>query len=223
MRGSVQAGRRSRRKEVTARMVVAKYSLSFTTAGLLQQESLGVARLFLELEDWRNVQIQVSEKNLLQARTSNTAKRVCREIISRLKGLTRQQMDALCEGTHQEQGYLLWLAVCKRYRFIYDFAVEVLRERFLSMEMQLRYEDYDSYFNNKAQWHEEMEVVTETTRKKLRQVMFRMMREAELLDKNNMIHPVILTPSLLKCICDDSPGHLAMFPMADMALQEGLL
>ncbi len=159
-----------------------KYSMSFTTGALFHQESVKLARLYLEKGDWNEVRDEVIARNLLQARTTNSAKRICREICSRLKCLNRDELELLVEGNHQEQAYLLWLAVCRRYHFIYDFSAEVIRERFLTLRYDLSYEDYDAFFNAKMEWHEELEKITTATRNKLRQVMFKMLRETELLN-----------------------------------------
>jgi hypothetical protein len=65
----------------------------------------------------------------------------------------------------------LWLAVCKRYSFIHDFAVEVLRVKFLCLEIMLTHDDYDFLYNKKAQWNEKLETLSPTTRNKNRSVL----------------------------------------------------
>ena len=104
-----------------------RYSMSFTTGCLFYRESVKLATLFVDLKDWNIVRNTVLADNLLQARTQNTSKRVCQEIISRLKTLSVQELELLNKGTSQEQAYLLWLAICRRYTFIGDFAVEIIR------------------------------------------------------------------------------------------------
>ena len=191
------------------------YSMSFSTGTLFRQPSILIAELYTELGDWVAVRANVLNNNLLQARTQNTANRVCREIISRLKLMTSDQMSILTEGFPKDQGYILWAAVCKRYRFIHDFAVEVVHEKFLNMDLQLTHDDYDLFFNLKAEWHSEIGHVKESTRNKLRQVIFKMMRECELLSEGQMIIPILLNPSMEKCIQDDPDLTLAIFPVED--------
>jgi len=200
-------------------MNTAKYSMSFTTGALFHQESVSLAGLYLDKGDWSVVRDEVIARNLLQARTTNSAKRICREICSRLKRLHKDELEILVEGDHQEQAYLLWLAVCRRYRFIYDFSAEVLRERFLALRYDLGYEDYDAFFNAKMEWHEELEKITTTTRNKLRQVLFKMLREAELLDSANTIIPTMLSSRLVNVICSHSNRDLILFPMMETELQ----
>ena len=194
-------------------MSTKKYSLSFTTGGLFHRESLILAALYLDLGDWKSVRDKVITENVLQTRTLNTLKRVCNEVVSRLKTLNQGELEFLVEGSRQEQAYLLWLAVCRRYRFIADFAVEVLRERYITLKNDLTLDDFDSFFNRKSEWHLELDAITPSTRSKLRQVLFRILREADLLTANNMIHAAMLSPRLVELIHQGSQRDVLYFPV----------
>ena len=196
-----------------------RYSMSFTTGSLFHRESVELVALYLDLGDWNSVRDKVIAENLLQTRTLNTRKRVCSEIISRLRTLSPVEREFLVAGSHQEQAYLLWLAVCRRYRFIADFAVEVLRERYITLKCDLTHEDYDSFFNRKSEWHMELDEITPATRGKLRQVLFKILREADLLTTNNMIHAAMLSPTLLALIHQGSRSDILHFPVFESELK----
>ena len=200
-------------------MVNQKYTLSFTAGGLFYSESVKIAELYFDMRDWPAVRAHVLDQNVLQARTVNSAERVCREVLSRLKLLTDDEQKILIEGSRQEQNHVLWLAVCQRYQFICDFAVEVLREKYLHLDLELSHVDYDAFFNGKAEWHDELEGLAESTRKKIRQVVFRMLREADLLSRHNVINPAMLTPHVAKTIHRDSPAYLHIFPVSDHEIE----
>ncbi len=190
-----------------------RYRMSFTTGNLFHRESVKLAGLYLDLHDWKAVQERVISENLLQARTLNTLKRVCREVISRIRTLGPDELNFLVAASHQEQAYLLWLATCRQYKFIADFAVEVLRERYITLKNDLTHEDFDSFFNRKSEWHEELDRITPATRSKLRQVLFKILREADLLTANNLIHAALLSPRLLKLILRGNRGEVLLFPV----------
>jgi hypothetical protein len=190
-----------------------RYSMSFTTGSLFHSESVKLATLYLDLGNWNSVREKVIEENLLQARTLNTLKRVCREVVSRLRTLTQGELEFLVDSGYPEQAYLLWVAVCRRYRFIADFAVEVLRERYISLKADLTYDDFDSFFNRKSEWHPELDKITPLTRSKLRQVLFKILREVDLLTSNNMIHAAMLSPRLLELIHQGSRRDFLYFPV----------
>ena len=194
-----------------------KYCMSFTTGGLFHHESLNLAVLYLDIEDWNTVRQKVMAENLLQARTLNTSRRVCREIISRLKTLDAGELDLLVASNPREQGYLLWLAVCRRYGFIADFAVEVMRERFITLKTDLNYADFDAFFNRKSEWYAELDQLRSTTRNKLRQVLFKMLREADLLTANNMIKAALLSSGLVEVITHGNRRDVFFFPAFESA------
>lgn len=189
--------------------------MSFTAGSLFHRESVELASLYLALGCWNSVRDRVIEENLLQTRTLSTRKRVCREIISRLRTLSPSELELLVEGSHQEQAYILWLAVCRRYRFIADFAIEVLRERYITLKSDLTHENFDFFFNRKSEWHLELDKITPTTRGKLRQVLFKMLREADLLTTNNTIHAAMLSPRLLNLIHQGNGRDIFYLPIVE--------
>lgn len=193
--------------------------MSFTTGNLFHRESVNLAALYLDQGDWNSVGNKVVADNLLQARTLNTLKRVFREIVSRLRTMNTRELEFLIEGSHQDQAYLLWLAVCRRYQFIADFAVEVLRERYISLKADLTYGDFDSFFNRKAEWHLELNEITPTTRCKSRQVLFKILREADLVTANNMINAAMLSPRLLELIQLGGRMDVCYFPVFESDLK----
>ncbi|OSQ35812.1 DUF1819 family protein [Thalassospira sp. MCCC 1A01428] len=196
-----------------------RYSMSFTTGSLFHHESVKLAVLYLDLGDWNSVRDRVIAENLLQTRTLNTLKRVCREVVSRLRTLSPAELELLVEGSRQEQAYLLWLAVCRRYRFVADFAIEVLRERYITLKADLTHEDFDSFFNRKSEWHLELDEITPATRSKLRQVLFKMLREADLLASNSMINAAMLSPRLLDVFHQGSRRDVLCFPVFESDLK----
>lgn len=193
--------------------------MAFSTGGLFHRESLTLAILFVELNDWELVREKVLSENLLQSRTLNTSKRQCREIISRLITLYPRELDLLISGSTQEQKYLLWLTVCRHYRFIAEFAEEVLRERYIGLKHDLHYEEFDFFFNKKSEWHPELEEIQPTTRSKLRQVLFKILREAELLTVKNTINAAMLSQQLLAAIPRQLRKDVFVFPVFESDLK----
>lgn len=200
-----------------------KYRMSFTVGGLFYQEALLAAELYGKSKDWPKVRQEILKNNLFQSRTSTALERVCREVLSRLKCLSPEQIKILQDGLRQEQLQILWVAVCKRYRFIRDFAVEVIREKFLLMDYSLTEADYTIFFDTKAEWHEELATLKDSTKKKLKQILFRMLREAEITSEKNIIRPSILTQRVAKALLpeeSDRPGIYMVLPVSDTDFEE---
>lgn len=208
---------RNRRKAMAER-----YRLSFTTGGLFLQQAPLVVERYLALRDWKQTREQVRAENLLQVRTSAAATRISKELIARLELLDPEELEFLVDGSLREQGYLLWAATCRRYAFIRDFAREVLREHYLLMRRQLTTSDYDAFFNAKALWHVELDELAASTQSKLRQNLFRMLRDADLISAQHQIQPVLITPTLAHLLGHHGNEQLMIFPATDHEIKRWL-
>lgn len=196
-------------------MIGSRYRLSFTTGGLFPQESAMVAELYLRNLDWGSTRDQVRAENLLQVRTAAAALRISKEVVGRLEHLSTPELQCVVDGTIRERGYLLWTAACRRYEFIREFAAEVLREYFVTLRQVLSLKDFDAFFNGKAMWHEELDSTAPSTQSKLRQNLFRMMREADLISPENLIQPAMLTPRIAALLSTRGREAFLIFPLAD--------
>ncbi len=197
-----------------------KYRMSFTVGGLFYQEAVSAVDLYVKSKDWTNVREEILKTNLFQSRTQNSLERICREVLSRLKLLSSEQLKIIQTGSRQEQLQRLWIAVCKRYSFIRDFAVEVIREKFLLMDYVLTEEDYTIFFDTKAEWHEDLEKLKDSTKKKLKQVLFRILREAEITSEANIILPSILTKRVARALVSDKSELYIVLPVSDTDFKE---
>jgi hypothetical protein len=197
-----------------------KYNMSFTTGGLFRQEAEILAGLYMESNNWDESKKKVLDDNLFQVTTQNALKRIVHEISHRLKLLREKQLEILVDGTPHEKQHILWLAACKRFDFIREFAVEVLRERYLQQVKELCANDFDQFFRNKAEWHEELSSLTDATKDRLRHVVFKMMREAELISKKNEILPAILSYRTVQVINSVNDEDVLVFPISETELRE---
>jgi hypothetical protein len=204
------------KEESGSRMNKDRYSMSFTTGALLFHESIKLAGLYVSLRQWQAVRSAVVDDNLIQARTANTLKRVTSEIISRLKTLSEQEINFLADAEYGDQRYTLWLAVCRRYTFIGDFAVEVVYAGFSSLKNTVTYADYDSFFNKKAEWHSELDRITPATQGKTRQILFKTLQETGVLDKNNAIIPLVPGAAFRTLLAGLRQRERMFFPLADI-------
>lgn len=190
-----------------------EYKMSFSTGGLFLNESLEVARLHLEGEPWEQTILRALEEGTTSLPKSASNRRTLREISNRLLTLSNEERAYLIEeADRSDQQALLWLATCRAYRFIREFAVEVIRERYLSYRMDLPLETFDILFEAKAEWDEDLAALSRSTQLKLRQIMFRMMREASIITDDNRLQGAILSTRLKTMIEDQNRAELAFFP-----------
>ncbi len=189
------------------------YKMSFATGGLLLNESVEVARLHNPSETWDMTLRLALEKGVTSLPKISSRQRTLREIVNRISTLDEQELEYLAKSLdRQDQQALLWLASCRAYRFIREFAIEVLHERFMSFQLDLPLDSFDVLFSAKAEWDEGLAGVSPTTRVKLRQVMFRMMREANVITNDNRILSAYVSPRIKLMLAEKYPWDLILFP-----------
>ena len=199
-----------------------RYRLSFTTGGLFLREAPVVVECYLRHGNWAEARDRVRQENLLQVRTAAAATRISKEVTARLEALDNIELRALIDSSLRDQAYLLWVAACRRYTFIHDFATEVLREHFLILRRQLTFGDYETYYSGKALWHPELDEIVSSTQHKLRQNLFRMLRETDLISEQQQIQQALLSPYLAQLLARQGKNELLVFPATDNDIQRWL-
>lgn len=188
-----------------------RYRLSFTAGGLLPAEMAELAGAFGRLGDWDQVYDGVRAGALLGYGVAKTAARIGSELISRLQDLSEAQLTFLASCLPEERRTMSWIAVCRHYSFLGEFAVEVVRDRFLAGVPTVTKIDYSSFFDRKAAMHSELSSVSDSTREKLRQVSFRMMVDAGILDRTGRILPISVPAPLFSLLDRGDILHLPLY------------
>lgn len=190
------------------------YLMSFATGGLYVNESVIISGLHRPGENWRVTSAAALQSGAFPVRKESSARRSIREITNRLRCLSPDEMEILLIGGRSEQTALLWLAACRAYRFIGEFTAQVVNERYLSFRTEISYDDFDGFYTAKAEWSPKLSGLSVLSRAKLRAVMFRMMREAEIISPTNQILGALLPPSIREMISQHNPEELRFFPGA---------
>jgi hypothetical protein len=195
--------------------VVEPYLMSFVTGGIYLNETLAVAAQHHPGTPWETTAARALEVGAFPVRKESSAKRTIREITHRLRCLDSKELEFLANADRDEQLALLWIAICRAYRFIGEFAAEVISKRFAGYRTDLSYEDFDAFFARKAEWSPELENISNSTQVKLRAVMFRFLREAGITTDDKQIRPVLLSARIFRHIREKNEGELRYFPGAE--------
>lgn len=196
------------------------YRLSYTAASLYVKETVSISIIYKKYSDKKALISEVLRLDLLPKNKTASADRMLKEMLIRIQQLTSGQLDLLGDADFATQKQLCFLAVCKAYRFILDFAIEVMRTKYLVFDYQIIESDYKVFFYEKMLSHPELERLSESTAKKLKQVMFRMMEQADLIDAagTKVIQPQYLHPDLIGVIVQDNPEYLKLFFYTDQQI-----
>lgn len=195
------------------------YRMSFSTGGLMLNESVVVAKLHEPSGDWDETLRRALETGSTSLPKAASNRRTLREVVNRLMQFSDLELEVFLEAERMDQEALLWLATCRAYPFIAEFAVDVIQERYLTYRHDLPLEQFDIFFERKAEWSEPLQDMSDSTRKKLRQILFRMMREASIISSENRILPAFLSSQILAMMTDHRAEELQYFP--GLPVQQG--
>jgi hypothetical protein len=198
------------------------YQLSMTAAALRYHEAKIVAELFIETRDWSTVEKRVLSDNLLQKSTSATAKREFGELKHRLSSLCEITLGSFATADLSELKYLAFLSCVKYYRLLNDFMIEVVRNKIQMFDYQIIESDWANFIESKKAHVPKIEHSSETTLKKIRQVIFKMLADAGIIDdiKNRFIQPPLLSREFQSIVCLENPSLLAAFLLSDTDIRK---
>ena len=189
------------------------YRMSFAVGGLQINDSVDIARSHSPAEAWETTLERVVDHGVGSLPKAASRRRSLREIIVRVSTLDAAELQFLAEDADRaEQQALLWVASCRAYRFVREFTLEVIRERALSLRLDLPLEAFDAFLASKAEWDDRLAAITPATRAKLRQILFRIMREAGVVSADYRILSPDVSRRLRSLLGDQSPQDLDLFP-----------
>lgn len=193
-----------------------EYLLSYTAAPLLPRVMQQLAQLYAESGDWKTVEQRAIEENIFQKPTIASKKRVFSELLKRFKCLSADQIKYMAIASMDDVRVISLLSALKAYRLIREFIAEVLYEKFYLFDYTIQNSDYVSFISSKEAQSSKLAAISESTHKKLRQVMFNMLHEGGLLHdtKSLMIQKPLLSDQVIQLIVADDLRVLGLFLMS---------
>ena len=154
------------------------YSAEISAGSLLVKESREIARLFLAQADesaWYNALLA---ENVLQKKSPASARRMARLIRNRLEQMNPEHWRLVLDSDREVATHALLAAAVKHSRLLKDFIDQVVREHFRTFKRKLSLTDWREFLKECEVRDPTVGTWSETTRKKLGQVIFRMLAEA---------------------------------------------
>lgn len=176
-------------------------------------ETLAIAEAYRPGETWACAReyLLVQGASSLPKLASQT--RALREAYDRIGHLSDTERYFLLEKADRaEQQVMMWLAICRTYRFVREFAVEVINERYQSWRLDLGQEVFDRFLVEKSEIDPGLAALSASTCAKLRQVLFRILREVGLISVEGRIQPIWLSVRMKRLIEEGNPADLQVFP-----------
>lgn len=184
------------------------------SAGLMSQsfwfiEFKKVIKLISEGKSEDEIKQMCIEENLFGAAKEYRAKRMYGYIWNRVKKLDKTFMELFLNSDLATQKIINLVAIIRSDRLFFEFVFDVYREKNIIGTQVLEDTDANIFFKNKEIQSEDIAAWKDTTKRKLRQVYFNYLIDANLLtvvDKKKIITPPILDIALERYLeaCGDS-------------------
>lgn len=189
-----------------------EYRLSFTVGGLLLHESVALAEAWVASQDWRVARASVPDNLFVTSGGASSASRLRNEAIRRLRTLDDAELVHLSSCPITDARALCWAAACREYRFLLDFAWQVLIDRHHPYAEPIRGADFEMLMDGIDATDARAAPVSRSTRARLRSVLLRMLREAELTDTDGRVLTLPITEELRALLSRRALGGLDCIP-----------
>lgn len=174
------------------------YNGEIVAGSLLVPESREIAGLLLkgqDPEDWKDA---VLKSNILQKRNPETARRQARLIKKRLMLMKPALWEMIVNAHGDLATQAVMAAAIKHSRLLGDFMNTVIREHWRTFQKSVSITDWHHFMEVCAQADPEVDKWSDSTRSKLKQVVFRILAEAGYMNntKTRVLQPVSIDPEL---------------------------
>jgi hypothetical protein len=145
-----------------------------------------------------NKSVDTISHEVLDKSREKTSKREFSEVTLRLRSLDAKEIEYLAHGSLQLSKQVALLACIRSYGFIKDFIEDVILEKVSLYDFSLTERDYNSFVRNKEIDHPELEEIADSTKYKIKQVLFRILDQSDMIDsiKEKQINHNYLESSL---------------------------
>ena len=171
-----------------------KYTGNLTSGSLLINQSIVVAGLLLNGLNEKEIKDKIIEDNLFQVSSEATTKKYLSLIFLRYKHLPTDMLNFINSGDELLCRMTLFYCVLKTNTLIYEFFNEVIIDKVMLNDCQVKTLDWELFIENKILTESEIAGWSKITQVNIRQVAIRIMKEAGFLE--NVKNPQILFPLL---------------------------
>lgn len=164
-----------------------RYDSDLIGGSLLVRECRIIAELLLEQADEERWQQAIYIENRLQKRSPATARRQARALRQRLERLDEPFWRALRDGDDELATQVAFVAVLERNLLLVEFVETVLRDAFILRAEKLAQYQWLDFLEDRAHRDPAIEDWTESSKKKMGQVAFRILAEVGLLQSTRSL------------------------------------
>ena len=178
-------------------------SAQITREQFLFYEMRTTAKLMCEGLEEKEIIDRIVDDNLFQYPTEKSIRQLAKGCIARLQAMEDENLiEIIASGSSDTAKQVCLYAMMKRYQLVWDFMITVIGEKYRTQNFSFSQMDINAFFMQLQEQDDYVAGWSESTLKKIRQVLARMLTENEYLDdiKADHINPVWLDPALENAI-----------------------
>lgn len=180
-----------------------KGSAQITREQFLFYEMRTTAKLMREGFNDEETIDRIVADNLFQYPTEKSIRQMAKACVNRLKAMGDEELiEAVASQSSETAKQICMYAMMKQYRLVWDFMITVIGEKYRMQNFSFSQMDVNVFFMQLQEQDDYVVGWSETTVKKIRQILIRVLAENEYLDniKSDHINPVWLNPVLENAI-----------------------
>ena len=176
-----------------------KYNGGLTREQFLFFETKTVAKLLFEGLSIEEAIIQIEKENLFQFPTERMIVSIANSCYRRLQALESEQLiEVIATASIDVAKQVNLYAMMKHNRIVWDFMTTVIGEKYRTQDFSFTKKDLNSFVFQLQEQNEDVASWSESTIKKIKQVLTKILIECDYLDSNKseILNPVYLYPEL---------------------------
>lgn len=180
-----------------------KGSAQITREQFLFYEMRTTAKLMRERLEENEIIDRIVEDNLFQYPTERSIRQMAKACVARLEGMGDMDLvEAVASQSSETAKQICMYAMMKRYRLVWDFMITVIGGKYRMQNFSFSQMDVNVFFMQLQEQDDYVAGWSESTVKKIRQILVRVLAENAYLDdiKADHINPVWLNPVLENAI-----------------------
>lgn len=179
-----------------------KYIANLTKGSLKVAETRVIARLLLEGNSASEVQAAAIRENLLQKRSPEATRTLASHLAWRLAEIPKCLLELIAEGTSREATQACLVSLTMRSALFSDYLKDSISEVRAQRRNHIALADWSAYLETLESRDTSVQAWTPPVRAKLRQNIWRILAEAEVIDstKHLRLQNVRLEESVKNCL-----------------------
>lgn len=181
-----------------------RYNAQISAGSILLKESREIAKLLIDQADETAWHRALVVDNILQKKSPSSALRMARLIRNRLEPMDKAHWMLVLDRDRVVALQALLLAAINHSQMLNDFIEEVVSEHYRTFKQNLTLSDWSNFLEVCESRDQEVAGWSEATKKKLRQVIIRILAEAGYLESSRslQISPVAIHPRVREYMLD---------------------